>query len=113
VLGRKYLEGLDWVDGSRVGIMGGSYGGFMVAAALTLEPEAFDVGVDIYGVTNWVRTLKSIPAWWASFRDSLYAEMGDPATDEARFEAHLAALQRRSHQASSVRRPGRRTIRAC
>ncbi len=34
VAGRKYLESLDWVDGSNVGIIGGSYGGYMVAAAL-------------------------------------------------------------------------------
>lgn len=84
VQGRAYLENLDWVDGDRVGIIGGSYGGFMVAAALAFEPQAFDVGVNIFGVTNWVRTLKSIPPWWESFRESLYDEMGDPATDEER-----------------------------
>lgn len=84
VMGRTYLESLDWVDGDRVGIIGGSYGGFMVAAALAFEPEAFDVGINIFGVTNWVRTLKSIPPWWESFRESLYDEMGDPATDEER-----------------------------
>lgn len=84
VLGRKYLESLDWIDGSKVGIIGGSYGGFMTAAALAFEPEAFEVGINIFGVTNWVRTLKSIPPWWESFRESLYDEMGDPATDEER-----------------------------
>ena len=84
VRGRAYLESLDWIDGDRVGIIGGSYGGFMVAAALAFEPEVFDVGVNIFGVTNWVRTLKSIPPWWESFRESLYDEMGDPATDEER-----------------------------
>lgn len=84
VYARRYLETLDWVDGERVAIMGGSYGGYMVAAALAFEPEAFDVGVNIFGVTNWVRTLTSIPPWWASFREALYDEMGDPATDEAR-----------------------------
>ncbi len=84
VSGRKYLEGQDWVDAKRVGIIGGSYGGYMVAAALTLTPDAFDVGIDIFGPTNWARTLESIPAWWSDFRDSLYAEMGDPATDKER-----------------------------
>ncbi|PCI61763.1 MAG: S9 family peptidase [Kordiimonadales bacterium] len=84
IMGRKYLESLDWIDGDKVGIMGGSYGGYMVAAALAFEPEAFEVGVNIFGVTNWVRTLKSIPPWWESFRESLYDEMGDPATDEER-----------------------------
>lgn len=84
IWGRRYLESLDWIDGDSIGIFGGSYGGFMVAAALTLEPEAFDAGVNIFGVTNWVRTLTSIPPWWESFREMLYAEMGDPETDGER-----------------------------
>lgn len=84
VYGRKYLESLDWVDGDKIGIIGGSYGGYMVAAALAFEPEVFDVGIDIFGVTNWVRTLESIPPWWESFKEALYDEMGDPATDAER-----------------------------
>jgi len=84
VYGRTYLESLDWVDGSRVGIIGGSYGGYMVAAALAFEPEAFEVGIDIFGVTNWERTLANIPPWWEAFKESLYDEMGDPATDAER-----------------------------
>ncbi|MFQ5792347.1 MAG: S9 family peptidase, partial [Acidobacteriota bacterium] len=88
VWSRNYLESLDWVDGSRVGIMGGSYGGYMVAAALAFEPDAFDVGVDVFGVTNWLRTLKSIPPWWESFREALYDEMGDPATEEERLRGN-------------------------
>ncbi|MEQ8556970.1 MAG: S9 family peptidase [Henriciella sp.] len=84
VYGRKYLEGVEGIDPDKIGIIGGSYGGFMVAAALTSEPEVFDVGIDIFGVTNWVRTLESIPPWWGSFRDALYDEMGDPATDMER-----------------------------
>nr|NIS42572.1 S9 family peptidase [Desulfuromonadales bacterium] len=84
VWGRKYLETLDWVDGERIGVIGGSYGGFMVAAALAFHPDAFDAGIDIFGVTNWVRTLKSIPPWWESFKEALYDEMGDPETDEER-----------------------------
>jgi dipeptidyl aminopeptidase/acylaminoacyl peptidase len=87
VAARRYLESLDWIDGKRVAIMGGSYGGYMVVAALAFEPQAFDVGVDIFGVTNWVRTLESIPPWWTSFRDSLYAELGDPAAEKERLTA--------------------------
>ncbi|MEM6936675.1 MAG: alpha/beta fold hydrolase, partial [Pseudomonadota bacterium] len=84
VYGRKYLESLDWVDSDRIDIIGGSYGGYMVAAALAFEPEVFDVGIDIFGVTNWVRTLESIPPWWEDFKEALYDEMGDPATDAER-----------------------------
>lgn len=84
VYGKNYLASLDWVDAGRIGIIGGSYGGYMVGAALAFEPEVFDVGVNIFGVMNWVRTLTSIPPWWESFKESLYDEMGDPATDGER-----------------------------
>jgi dipeptidyl aminopeptidase/acylaminoacyl peptidase len=84
VAARTHLAGLDWVDGERIGVIGGSYGGYLTAAALTFRPEVFAAGVDIFGVTNWVRTLKSIPPWWEANRRSLYDELGDPATDEER-----------------------------
>lgn len=86
VYGKKYLQSLDWVQKDKIAIMGGSYGGYMVAAALAFRPEEFTAGVDIFGVTNWVRTLKSIPPWWGAQKDSLYDEMGDPATDEERHQ---------------------------
>jgi dipeptidyl aminopeptidase/acylaminoacyl peptidase len=79
---KEYLKTLDWVDPDRIGIMGGSYGGYMVLAALAFEPEEFAVGIDIFGVSNWIRTLKSIPPYWESFREALYAEIGDPEADE-------------------------------
>ncbi len=82
-----WLRTLDWVDQDKVGVMGGSYGGYMTAAALAFHPEAFEAGVNIFGVTNWVRTLESIPPWWGSFREALYDEMGDPATDAERHRA--------------------------
>ncbi len=84
VYGRKYLQSLDWVDDNKIGVIGGSYGGYMVAAALAFEPNEFDVGIDIFGVTNWERTLNSIPPWWEAFKEALYDEMGDPATDAER-----------------------------
>jgi dipeptidyl aminopeptidase/acylaminoacyl peptidase len=84
VASKGYLQSLDWVDDSKIGIMGGSYGGYMVAAALAFAPKEFDVGVNIFGVTNWVRTLQSIPPYWAAFKESLYDELGDPATDAER-----------------------------
>ncbi|HEX5765482.1 MAG TPA: S9 family peptidase, partial [Woeseiaceae bacterium] len=84
VLAKDYLASLEWVDGERIGIIGGSYGGYMVGAALAFEPDVFDVGINIFGVMNWVRTLTSIPPWWESFKEALYDEMGDPATDGER-----------------------------
>lgn len=78
--GKYWLADQPEINGERIGIIGGSYGGFMTMAALTFAPEEFDVGVNIFGVTNWLRTLRSIPPWWESFKEALYKEMGDPNT---------------------------------
>ncbi len=83
VAGKTYLESTGVIDMNKVGIIGGSYGGYMVMAALTFTPEEFNVGVNLFGVTNWLRTLKSIPPYWESFRKSLYDEMGDPNTADS------------------------------
>lgn len=80
VAAKKYLQTLDYVDPERIGIIGGSYGGYMTVAALAFQPEEFKVGVNIFGVTNWLRTLESIPPYWESFREALYKEIGNPET---------------------------------
>ncbi|HOZ13180.1 MAG TPA: S9 family peptidase [Tenuifilaceae bacterium] len=83
VYGKKYLQSLEYIDADKIGIIGGSYGGFMTMAAMTSKPDEFKVGVNLFGVTNWLRTLKSIPPFWASFKNALYAEMGDPTTADS------------------------------
>lgn len=88
IAGKDWLAEQDYIDSEKIGIIGGSYGGYMVMAALTYAPEEFDVGVNIFGVTNWLRTLKSIPPWWESFKNALYEELGDPNTaDSVRLRA--------------------------
>lgn len=84
---KKYLATLDYVDTSKIGIVGGSYGGYMVLAALAFKPEEFAVGVDLFGVSNWLRTLESIPPYWESFRKALYKELGDPKADRENLKA--------------------------
>lgn len=79
---KKFLVETGYVDESKIGIIGGSYGGYMVLAALAFQPQAFEVGIDIFGVSNWLRTLENIPPWWESFRKALYIEMGNPDTDK-------------------------------
>ncbi|MBV1908155.1 MAG: prolyl oligopeptidase family serine peptidase [Kangiellaceae bacterium] len=86
VYGKKYLQTLSWIDADKIGIIGGSYGGYMTMAGMAFTDE-FKVGIDIFGVTNWQRTLKSIPPWWEAFKKALYDEMGDPATDADRHYA--------------------------
>jgi dipeptidyl aminopeptidase/acylaminoacyl peptidase len=81
---KKLLIATGYVDPEKIGILGGSYGGYMVLAALAFRPEEFAVGVDLFGISNWVRTLKSIPPWWEAFKEALYEELGNPDTDEER-----------------------------
>ena len=51
--GAEYLQRLPQVDPKRVGIYGGSYGGFLTALALARDSKLFAAGVDIHGVHNW------------------------------------------------------------
>lgn len=83
VYNKYYLQSLDWIDEDKIGVMGGSYGGYLTMAAMAFTDE-FKVGVNIFGVTNWVRTLKSIPPHWEANRQSLYDELGDPSNEEER-----------------------------
>jgi dipeptidyl aminopeptidase/acylaminoacyl peptidase len=83
VWGKKWLAEQDYIDSNAIGIYGGSYGGCMVLGALAFHPEEFKVGVNLFGVANWMRTLKSIPPYWESFRKALYDEMGDPNTADS------------------------------
>ncbi|MFC2084695.1 alpha/beta fold hydrolase [Bacteroidota bacterium] len=77
VASKQMLTETDYVDSDRIGIIGGSYGGYMVLAALAFRPEEFAVGVDIFGVANWYRTVQNIPPWWESMRKALEVELGD------------------------------------
>lgn len=80
---KNYLKTTGFVDEKGIGIIGGSYGGYMVLAALTFRPGEFALGVDMFGVSNWLRTLKSFPSWWDPYKEALYREIGNPDTEEA------------------------------
>jgi dipeptidyl aminopeptidase/acylaminoacyl peptidase len=81
VASKKLLAATGWIDPDRIGIYGGSYGGYMVLAALAFRPKEFAAGIDVYGISNWKRTMESIPAWWGAERDALIQEIGDPEKD--------------------------------
>ena len=83
IWGKKWLQEQDYIDTAKIGIEGGSYGGCMVLGALAFHPDEFKVGVDLFGVANWIRTLRSIPPYWESFRKALYEELGDPNTADS------------------------------
>jgi dipeptidyl aminopeptidase/acylaminoacyl peptidase len=96
---KTYLASLGYIDHERIGIMGGSYGGYMTLAALAFRPETFKVGIDIFGVSNWIRTLESIPPYWEAQRTALYGEIGDPVKDKE----FLTATSPLFHAANIVR----------
>jgi dipeptidyl aminopeptidase/acylaminoacyl peptidase len=101
IYGKKWLQQQNYIDSARIGIIGGSYGGFMTMAAMTFHPDEFKAGVNFFGVTNWIRTLKSIPPFWGSFRDALYQEMGNPFTSDSVMLYNISPL----FHASEVRNP--------
>ena len=101
VEGKNYLATLPWVDANKIGIQGGSYGGFMVMSALTEKPKDFKVGVDLFGVVNWLRTLRSIPPYWEAQRKALYDELGDPTTADSVRLRRISPL----FNASKIERP--------
>lgn len=84
---KTFLASTGVIDPERIGIVGGSYGGYMVLSAMAFRPEAFKVGINIFGVSNWIRTLESIPPYWESQRLALYREIGDPVKDRERLMA--------------------------
>lgn len=83
IWGKKWLQSQDYINPDQIGIIGGSYGGYMTMAAMTFTPDEFEAGVNIFGVTNWLRTLRSIPPYWESFKNALYEELGDPNTRDS------------------------------
>ncbi|HJS74943.1 MAG TPA: S9 family peptidase [Vicinamibacteria bacterium] len=73
-----YVVGAGIADGKRLGVMGGSYGGYMVMAALTEYPETFAAGANLFGVVNFETFFAHTEPWMASISK---VEYGDPATE--------------------------------
>jgi dipeptidyl aminopeptidase/acylaminoacyl peptidase len=77
-------DGVEWLiregiaDPKRIGIFGGSYGGYVVLAGLAFTPELYACGVDYVGVANLFTILETIPPYWEPMRDMLQEMMGHP-----------------------------------
>jgi dipeptidyl aminopeptidase/acylaminoacyl peptidase len=82
--GVKYLVAKGIADPKRVGIMGGSYGGYSTLAGVAFTPELYKAGVDIVGPSNLITLLDAIPPYWEAGRKMMYARMADPGTDEGK-----------------------------
>ncbi len=102
---KAFLASMPEIDADRIGIIGGSYGGYMVLAALAFQPEAFAVGVDIFGVSNWLRTLESIPPYWEpSASRSTRKSATPPRTASCSGPSHRSSTPTRSAGRSSCSR---------
>jgi len=77
------LEGLHrWLetaglDKNRAALMGGSYGGYMVLAGLTFQPELWAAGIDIVGISSLITFLENTSAWRKEFREREYGSLDE------------------------------------
>jgi dipeptidyl aminopeptidase/acylaminoacyl peptidase len=82
--GVKYLVDEGIADPKRVGIFGGSYGGYATLAGVTVTPDLYAAGVELFGPSNLITLMESIPPYWESIRAMFYKRMGDPTTPEGK-----------------------------
>jgi len=80
----RWLHASGITDAAQIAVLGGSYGGFMVLAALTSYPDLWAAGVDIVGIANFVTFLEHTGAWRRHLRE---AEYGSLEHDRALLEA--------------------------
>ncbi len=92
--GVKHLVDQGIVDAKRVGIMGGSYGGYAALAGVAFTPHVFAASVAIVPPSNLQTLLDSIPPYWEAVRETFYKRMGDPRTPEG-----IAQMKRQSPHA--------------
>jgi dipeptidyl aminopeptidase/acylaminoacyl peptidase len=82
--GAKYLVAQGIADPKKIGIMGGSYGGYATLAGVAFTPDVYAAAVSIVGPSNLITLLESIPPYWEQIRKLFYERMGDPNTPEGK-----------------------------
>ena len=82
--GVKYLVDQGISDPKRVGIFGGSYGGYATLAGVAFTPDVYAAAVDLFGPSNLITLLESIPPYWEPIRKLFHERMGDPTTPEGK-----------------------------
>jgi dipeptidyl aminopeptidase/acylaminoacyl peptidase len=84
VYGAKFLESTGYVDSNKIGITGGSYGGYMTMMAIGKTPDVWAAAVEEFGIINWLTMLKHEDPMLQEYEKSL---LGDPEKDRAIYEA--------------------------
>jgi len=78
------IDGVDWAvaqgiaDPQKIAIFGFSYGGYATLVGLTFTPETFACGVDVFGVSNLVTFMQSVPQYWKNWMPYWYKYVGNP-----------------------------------
>jgi dipeptidyl aminopeptidase/acylaminoacyl peptidase len=83
VYGVKFLEATGYVDSKKIGITGGSYGGFMTLMALGKTPDIWAAGVELFGIINWYTMLQHEDPTLQEYEKGL---LGDPMKDKAVYD---------------------------
>ena len=84
VYAAKFLEATGYVNPNKIGITGGSYGGFMTLMAIGRTPDIWAAGVEMYGIINWMTMLEHEDPMLQQYEMSL---LGDPVKDRAAYNA--------------------------
>ena len=112
--GRKFLEtafkqwglsmqddvtdGVNWAieegiaDPERIGIYGGSYGGYATLMGIVKTPDLYAAAVDYVGVSSMFTFLETIPPYWEQYLEMMYEMVGHPEKDKEQFEKTSPAL---------------------
>ncbi len=78
----SYVVSQGWVDGARVGIYGGSYGGYAALAGAAFTPDVYRCAVDMVGPSNLLTLLASVPEYWKPMLAHMYRRVGHPETEK-------------------------------
>jgi dipeptidyl aminopeptidase/acylaminoacyl peptidase len=92
--GRKMQDDITWgvnalvasgvVDAKRVGISGGSYGGYATLAGVAFTPTVYAAAVAYVAPSNLITLLDAIPPYWEAGRKQMYTRLGDPTTPQGK-----------------------------
>jgi dipeptidyl aminopeptidase/acylaminoacyl peptidase len=96
--GRHWLAAHPAIDAERIGIMGQSYGGFMVMSAITEHPELWRAAVNYYGIADFVTLLAGTGAWRSNHRAAEYGH----ADRDAKLFARISPIHRVERIAAPV-----------
>lgn len=81
------IDGINWaiknhnIDGGRICIYGGSYGGYTALSGATFTPEIFKCAISVNGPSNLLTFLDNMPPFWKKYKECFYKRVGDPEKD--------------------------------